>query len=172
MLFLYAGVSLALSKSPEKHIRILKRIPKEWKKINRQALQAVIREFYHHKLLEFKEISDGTVQILLTQEGRRKAVRFNIEEMRLAKPERWDKKWRIVLFDIPEKKRRARDILRDKLRELGFYEWQKSVFISPYPCLDEIEFIAEYFDIRNHVRYAEATSVMNEAELKYAFHIY
>lgn len=172
LLLLCAGVSLALSKSPRKHIHILKQIPREWKRINRRALQEAIKDFYINKLVEFKDKEDGTVQVVLTEEGKRKTIRFNIDEMKLEKPAQWDKKWRIVLFDVPEKKRRARDILRDKLRELDFYEWQKSVFISPYPCLDEVEFIAEYFDIRPYIRYAEAFTVMNEAEIKHAFRIY
>ena len=56
-----------------------------------------------------------------------------------------DGEWRIVIFDIPEKFKKAREALRMKLKELGFLELQKSVFIFPYECEDEINFIVEVF---------------------------
>ena len=50
--------------------------------------------------------------------------------LKIDKPKIWDKKWRIVVFDIPEKQRGARDSLRTYLKKLDFYELQKSIFIS------------------------------------------
>lgn len=50
----------------------------------------------------------------------------------------WDRKWRIVIFDIPEDKRYIRDRLRIKLKELGFGMIQKSVWISAYPFEDDV----------------------------------
>src|SRR3990167_2211250 len=66
--------------------------------------------------------------------------------------EKWDKKWRVVIFDIPEKSRMARDALRRKLKELEFRELQKSVFVHPYECKKEIDFIIEFFNLRHYVR--------------------
>jgi len=63
--------------------------------------------------------------------------------MEIKKTSQWDRKWRIVFFDIPEKHRRARDALREKLKEIGFREFQQSVFIQPYPCTDEINFLVD-----------------------------
>ena len=51
-------------------------------------------------------------------------------------------------FDIPEKLKRAREVLRDKLKDIGFIELQKSVFAHPFECEDEINFIVEVFQIR------------------------
>src|SRR3989344_4593151 len=59
----------------------------------------------------------------------------------IKKPARWDKLWRLVIFDIPEEERTGRMALAAKLKELGFYPLQKSVFIHPYECKDEIDFI-------------------------------
>jgi DNA-binding transcriptional regulator PaaX len=49
-----------------------------------------------------------------------------VEEVKLKKPEKWDKKWRIVIFDIPNKKKPARNTLTEKLKKLGFYHLQKA----------------------------------------------
>ena len=78
----------------------------------------------------------------------------------------WDNKWRLVFFDIPEKYRWGRDSLRKKLKELGFFELQKSVFIFPYECKDEVDFIIEYYGIRKHVRYGVFDFIDNESHLK------
>ncbi len=57
---------------------------------------------------------------------------------------KWDGYWRIVIFDIEEKNRLIRNLLRRKLRELGFGMWQKSVYITPHPVTEEInEFLKE-----------------------------
>lgn len=56
----------------------------------------------------------------------------------------WDKKWRIVIFDISEKNRLSRDILRDKLFSIGFGRWQESVYITPHSVEQEInQFLKE-----------------------------
>ena len=48
-------------------------------------------------------------------------------------------------FDIPERFKKQGEALRNKLRELGFAKLQESVFIYPYECEDEINFIVEVF---------------------------
>ena len=60
--------------------------------------------------------------------------------MKIRKPAKWDGKWRIVVFDIPENLRSIRQALREHLCRLQFYQLQKSVFVLPYECGDEIEF--------------------------------
>jgi len=73
-------------------------------------------------------------------------------------------------IDIPEIKRRSRDALRRKLKELGCYELQKSVFLWPYDCKKEIEFVIHFFNLKSFVIYAEA-SLDNDYKIKRAFHI-
>lgn len=44
----------------------------------------------------------------------------------------WDKKWRMLIFDIPEKQRRYRDFLRRHLASFGFFKLHKSVWVTPH----------------------------------------
>ena len=74
-----------------------------------------------------------------------------------------------MFFDIPEKKRKARNALREKLYDLGFCEMQKSVFVSPYECQDEINFVVSVFNIRPYVQYAEMMNSTNELALRRFF---
>lgn len=160
-----AGLSLGLSYSPKKYFKIVGEIPKEWQKMKRRYLQDCIKEFYNDKLIDFREGADGICRTVLTEKGKKKILSFEFDRVAIRKPKLWDGKWRIVIFDIPESKKAVRDALRRKFKSLGFYQWQKSVFIHPFDCLDEIEFLIEFFQIRPYVRFFEASRIMNESEL-------
>ena len=120
-------------------------------------------------MVSFKEKPDESIEIILTEKGKLKALEGKIDELEIKIPKTWDKLWRVVIFDIPEEKRRARDVLRERLKKLGFLELQKSVFIFPYECKDEIEFVVEIFEIRKYVRYLVVKEITNEEELLLKF---
>lgn len=171
LLLLMAGFALGLSRSPKNYFKILKSVSKEWKEISRDKLIRAVREFYNKRIIDYKEKEDGTVYIVLTKDGQKKALEYKLDEIEIKKPENWDKKWRMVIFDIPEKRKKVREALRDKLKELGFKELQKSVFIYPYPCEDEIDFIVEVFEIRSHVRFLIVDSFTNEEQFRLKFEL-
>lgn len=170
LLLLLTGVALGFSHSPRQHFEIYRNLPKAWKDIDRERLCKLVREFYRNRLVDFKENSDGSTTVVLTEAGEKKALRYKIEELKIPQ-QKWDGKWRLVVFDIPEKHKKAREALRDKLKDLDFYQLQKSVWVSPFDCKDIIDFIVEFFGVRFHVRYIEANFISNEAELKLRFNI-
>ncbi len=172
LLLLMAGITLGLTKSPKNYFKLLDGLPKAWKEINRNKLARIVHEFYNDRIVDYKEKDDGTVNIVLTIEGQKRALRYKLDELEIKKPVKWDKKWRMVIFDIPEKKRKAREALRKKLKELDFKELQKSVFINPYECEDEINFIVEVFDIRPYVRFLRVDSFTNEEQFRLKFELF
>ena len=169
LLFLLAGLALGLTRSPKKQWWILKQIPKEFSKIDRQALEKSINSLYRSHLVTEKHNKNGTTTFTLSTDGKRKALQFNIDEMKIKKPTKWDKKWRIVMFDIPERLKRVRESLRFHFKEIGLIEFQKSVFISPYPCYEEIEFIMEFYNIRKYVRFILAEKIDNDVHFRKKF---
>lgn len=171
ILLIFGGIALGLSASPKRSFQILKGLQKEWQWINRQNLKRAIKKLYESKLIKEKENSDGTITLVLTEKGKEKALTYNIEEMEIKEPKQWDKKWRIVLFDIPERARQIRDAFRHHLKQLGFYEFQKSVFVHPYDCLDEIEYLIEFYDARRFIRFIIAEHLDNELHLKNHFRL-
>ena len=171
LLLIFAGIGLSFARTPKQYFRILREIPKEWKEINKRSLERVIYNLYQSKLIREHANPDGSLTMVLTDKGKQKVITFNIDNMEIKKPNIWDKKWRIILFDIPEKKRQARDVLRETIKRLGFYEYQKSVFIHPYPCQDEIDYIVEYYEIRQYVRIVTATELDNEIHLRKIFNV-
>ncbi|MCX6731712.1 MAG: CRISPR-associated endonuclease Cas2 [Candidatus Parcubacteria bacterium] len=171
LLSLLTGVALGFSRSPKNYFTILKGAAAGWKEIDRKRLSRLVREFYNERIVDYKEKDDGTIEIVLTKEGKKRALKYQFDDLKIKKPDKWDKKWRVVIFDIPEKKKKAREALRDKLKELGFKELQKSVFIHPYPCEDEIDFVAEVFEIRNNVRLLTVDSFTNEEQFRLKFEL-
>ena len=171
LLLLCAGLALGLTRSPKTHWWILKQIPKEWEKVNRQALERAINSLYTSHLIEEKNNRDGTTTLILSENGKQRALRFNIDKLEIKKPEKWDRKWRMVLFDIPEKRTEGRNALRRKLQEIGFHEFQKSALVFPFPCKDEVEFVVEFFSLRPYVRFIVAEHIDNELHLKKIFHL-
>lgn len=169
LLALAAGLTLGLTRSPKKQLYILKNIPKEFSRINRDYLRRIIAEFHQDRLVNYTEGADGVITAKLSERGKKQTLRFKLEQLAIKRPARWDGQWRLVLYDIPEKIKPAREALRDKLKDLGFFELQRSVWVYPYPCRDEINFIMEVFDIRRHVRLAEAGFLTNEADLLLRF---
>ena len=169
LLLLLAGLALGLTRSPKKHWWILKQIPKEWKKVNRQALNRAINSLYTSHLIQEKNHKDGTTTLVLSENGKQKALRFDIDKLEIKKHVQWDKKWRVIMFDIPEKLKRLRDSLRLHFKEIGLIELQKSVFVSPYPCNKEIEFILEFYNAHKHVRFVLAEKIDNQLHLMKKF---
>ncbi|MEK7118140.1 MAG: hypothetical protein AAB869_00870 [Patescibacteria group bacterium] len=171
MLLLLGGLGLALSHSPRQQFRIIGEIQKKWKEINRRALNESIAALYRSKLVDTKSNSDGTFTLILSEVGKRRALSFNLEQMSIKQPARWDGKWRIVMFDIPQDVKKLRETLRMHLIEMGFRLFQKSVFVHPYPCSDEIEYLMEFYDTRRYVRFVTATEIDNALELKKHFNL-
>ena len=172
LLLLLSGLAMSLSRSPKGYYKILNNIPKQLKEIRRKRLYGIVREFYNDRFVDYKEDKDGSVKIILTKEGQKKALKFKLDEMEIKKPAKWDGEWRIVIFDIPEKFKKAREALRIKLKELGFLKLQESVFIFPYECEDEINFIMEVFLIRPFVRFMRVKSFTNEEQIRVKFGLF
>ncbi len=171
LLLLETGIALALSGSPLICFKVLKRAGKEWQKIQAEAMRDSIRRLYQSKLIDARDNADGSTTIILTQEGKRKALTYKIDEMKVAKPKVWDKKWRVILFDVPESRRKMRDALRYHLLQIGCRELQKSVFVHPFDCCDEIDFLIEFYQARSFVRLIVADYIDNAPHLQHKFRI-
>lgn len=171
LLLLMGGVALGLSGSPGRYFRILKVIGREWSAVDKDALKKSIRSLYESRMIETHDNRDGSVTIILSKRGKNaaKILTYNLDTIRIMKPRRWDRKWRMVIFDIPHERRKARDAFRFHLYRLGLYPLQKSVFIYPYACDDEINFLVEFYDVRRYVRQIVAEDIDNEFHLKEIF---
>ncbi len=106
--------------------------------------------FKRQNLVEIKNNGTNHCEITLTKQGTRKAVERIFNNFNIKKPES-DSYWRVIMFDIPKKYNWARDAFRRKLRDMKFRQFQESVFITPYICEKEINFIVSALNIKTIV---------------------
>ena len=108
---------------------------------------------------------------VLTQKGKERAMRYELDRMKIAPQKIWDKKWRLIMFDIPEGKKQARRAINFALKKLGCAQYQKSVFITPFPCKKEIDFVGECFGARENISIITADEVERSESIKKAFKV-
>lgn len=101
---------------------------------------------------------NGQQYLHLTKTGRIKFDEERIWELTLANPARWDHKWRIVMFDFPSSCK-VRHVFRAKLEDFGFQMYQRSVFIYPHECQEEVIAVAKWYGVEDHIRYLVATEI-------------
>jgi hypothetical protein len=119
---------------------------------SRQRRSRIVQRFTYQQLYQAKLQKDGAIVFRLTQRGQALALRAHTEALLLARPKQWDKQWRLILFDVPEKDRGGRDFLRRKLVELGFMQIQKSAWLLPWPCEAEFQLFRERFDLLEEIK--------------------
>ncbi len=101
----------------------------------------------HHRLrmIELKEFHNGCLKVKITAMGQKALFRDKVFHCKIKPLSRWDGKWRVLIFDIPNTQKTARDMLRRRLCGMGFYPIQKSVFVCPFPCEREIKLVKDFF---------------------------
>ena len=82
---------------------------------------------------------------------------------------RWDKRWRMIMFDIPEGRRRTRVRLRETMREMSFLRLQDSVWIFPYDCEDVITLLKADLHIGKDALYAIVEKLENDTPIRKHF---
>ena len=170
LLLLLAGLAFGCSYTPGKQWKVLKTVSSEWKKINKKELREGISYLYRLKYIDKKRDNGDLESIILTKKGKFTALNYQLDNIK-NKNIKWDEKWRMVAFDIPNKYKRGRDALREKLKKIGFKELQESVFITPYECKKEISELVNYFELEKYVRFGILEFVDNEKYFKKAFNL-
>ncbi|MEK7107893.1 MAG: hypothetical protein AAB814_01860 [Patescibacteria group bacterium] len=107
----------------------------------------------------------------LTSKGEAKLRELERREYKLPHPKRWDKKWRVLIFDIPEKRKYLREKIRNTLRAIGFNQLQKSVWIYPYDCEDLIALLKVDFKVGKDLLYLVVDEIENDKKLLGLFQI-
>jgi CRISPR-associated endonuclease Cas2 len=171
LLVLAGVVILGTETSSIRYYRKLRMLSREWQKINQQNFNRSIRRLSAQKLVREVLLPDGSFSLVLTKEGRRCARLQALLGFKkdFKNPKQWDKKWRIVFFDIPEKEREFRTVLREHLRKLQFFQLQQSVFVSPCPYEKPIAELVALYGAEKHVRIITADWIDNETRIKRHF---
>ena len=162
--------SLFLPNAPQM-LKPLIKWRKNWDKIDRRRIHEAIKRLNQKRLVELME-KNGKLYVKITTNGKQLVRNFDYDDLELPQFKTWDKKWRLVIFDIPDKKRKERQVFSKKLKDLGFYPLQESVFVYPYDCRDEIDFICEFLSINRCVNYCLVETLdKKEGDLREIFNL-
>lgn len=152
-------ILLALEKSVDGYVRLedfayhnyryLYGVPE----LNKPALSQALKRLREKGLIEF--VSDEKLAYRLTDQGREKAVLASLK----FDDQKWDGKWRLVFFDVPEKRRQARDLLRSKLKQWGFIHLQQSVWATKKNCTKPLRNFIKSVGIKDWVMVVESDNI-------------
>lgn len=117
-------------------------------------------------------ISENEDQLTVTLNNKNnKVIQYSIKSLLdfKKKQKQWNGKWFMVFFDVPEIQRNKRDYLRRYLIKLGFFPYQKSVYIFPYECEEEIKLIKTIVEGAKYMKYIVAEKIEDEVIVKHYF---
>lgn len=99
----------------------------------------------------------------LTEKGR-EMLRWSTIGQR-KRTNKWDKSFRLVMFDVPEEKKSTRNVIRRKLLDMGFVQMQKSVFVYPFDCKKDIDALCYFSNSSKFIKYLVIKITEGEEEL-------
>lgn len=138
--------------------------------MKKRDYQREIKRLEKRGYVALTKTPDGTA-VKLLKRARRRLQMIVFEDLQLPKAERWDRKWRFYIFDIPEQERMIRKLLSRKLKTLGMANIQRSVFAYPYDCRKELDFLSEYYKVGHYTIYAEVNYSDIDQELRNFFRL-
>ena len=142
--------------------------PRRYEKQRRYQLKTSVSRLTHRGYLEVTYVG-GKGKLQLTPSGQRLAALMGEGTLKIKRPRRWDGKWRILVFDIPEQRKKVRAHLRSMLIGLGLKRLQQSVWVLPYDCEDLIMLLKADLRIVKELLYVIADKIENDLPLRKHF---
>jgi len=140
------------------------------KKEKERKVLRVLKNLERRQIIALEE-KDDKVFVYLKDKNNPKIIEYSIKKLLdfKKKKKKWDGRWFMVFFDVPEMQRNKRNYLRDFLKKLGFYQYQKSVYIFPYECEKEVALIRKIIEGAKYMRYIIAEKIEEENKIKRYF---
>ncbi|OGZ68361.1 MAG: CRISPR-associated endonuclease Cas2 [Candidatus Staskawiczbacteria bacterium RIFCSPHIGHO2_02_FULL_42_22] len=109
---------------------------------------------YYAKKNNFIKIENlkGNSALVLTKNGFDKAIRSRFKLEDTNKKKRKDDKWIMLIFDVPEKYKKSRELLRKILYSLGYKMFQQSVWVTPYDVSEKTEILLQTYSLDASVK--------------------
>lgn len=134
-----------------------------------RQLRTISKYLVDKKYILIERATDGVSTIGVSEAGKTVVDRAALLTLRPKPQKTWDRKWRLVMFDVPTRLKTARDRFASMLKALGFVHYQKSVFLCPHPCEDELEVVAEYLGITDYIDIVLANRISRDKKYRTEF---
>jgi DNA-binding transcriptional regulator PaaX len=163
------GLTLTMLLLPGTLVAFDKPLQRYFDKLDKEARERELRKMVGYMRRQNLIADNYEHGLHITDKARKRLAKADLDNLQIPTPEKWDKTWRIVFYDIPEKRRDARQILSNKLYLLGLHQLQRSVWIHPFPCEEIIQAIASAYGIDKYITYIEAKHINNQPALMKRF---
>lgn len=114
---------------------------------------------------------DHAGKFALTSKGHDALLQYELRTVAAPPSTRWDGKWRLVAFDVWEKRRALRNTLRDALRRIGFLKIQHSLWAYPYDCEEAIALLRTHLRLSPAIQYMLVLRIDDDTALRRRFHL-
>ena len=170
-IFALGGLSVALI--APKMTKVLARFEPEFMKdkYRKYSFNRSLARLKNAGFIVFEKTRRGNFARLTTR-GKEKLRQLTINNFEIQKPKKWDGKWRLLMFDIKEKRKSIRDKIRHNLSKIGFIRLQDSVWVFPYDCEDFINLMKADFKIGKDLLYVIADKIENDKFLIKHFNLH
>lgn len=171
------GIIVALTTAPVLIAALggLGYILKADERARRKKLQQYGGYLMRKKYVDIRPMGKGSVRIALTRLGRERALNARsrrILSQQIAKPSVWDKKWRLILFDIAADERGKRNAFRSFVKRIGAVMLQKSVWVHPFDCKEHIALLRDFFALSpDELQLVVADSIEHDEHLRRHFRL-
>ncbi len=144
----------------------------EEKGLNKKQISRSMKILEKRKLIFIRKEKDK-VYTYLSKNGKKIILQYSLKKILALKKKKkkWQGLWFIVFFDVPEEERLKRDYLRKFLKFIGFYPYQKSVYIYPFECKKEVDLIKKIIEGGRYLSYVVAKEIEDEVKYKRIFNL-
>jgi len=139
-------------------LQVFARGHKSLRRFNGTRLNRSINSMQKKRLVDVFH-RNGQTLVQLTPKGQRFLQVLNLRHLKIKPQKKWDGRWRLVIFDIPERFKRNRRVFQRALRDIGFVMLQKSVWICPYPCEKEVSLLKDVYQVDSFIKFITAQEV-------------
>ncbi|MBI4094001.1 CRISPR-associated endonuclease Cas2 [Candidatus Kaiserbacteria bacterium] len=167
---LAVGGMLTITMMAPKVLSLLKRehldyvMPADPKQRLRETMSRMKRKGW----IRFEQTGDKRYP-RLTARGHKQIGQISLGTIAIRKPLRWDRRWRMVIFDIEERRKNDRAKIRYLLQKLGFLRLQNSVWVHPHDCEEIVALIKTDMRIGRNVLYVIADAIEFDRPLRQHF---
>lgn len=166
----YAVGGISIAFMAPKMVRVLAKFEPNFlkSKYRKYSFNRSFTRLKSNGLIVFEKTARGNFA-KLTRKGTEKLRQLELNDFKIKKPRSWDGKWRLLMFDVKEKRKSTRDKIRRNLFRMEFFRLQDSIWIYPYDCEDFINLMKADFRIGKDLLYVVADTIENDSYLEKHF---
>ena len=136
----------------------------KWRDLDKKRFNDNLKRLERERIVRIY-LKNNQFVLELTNKGKNKVFDLLNKDTQYQIPKKWDCKWRMVIFDIPDEDKNDRDAFRWRLKAIGFYQLQESVFVFPFDCKDYIDYLKDLYQIGRCVQYIVADAIDTQTDL-------